>query len=82
MAKYNVKVLGSGCKRCKTLYENTLQAVKESALDADVEYITDITKIVSYGIMSLPALVVNEKVVSGGKVLNAKEVVKVIHEKA
>lgn len=82
MTKYNIKVLGSGCKSCKALYENTLQAVKESALDADVEYINDITKIVSYGIMSLPALVVNEKVVSGGKVLDAKEVVKVIHEKA
>ena len=67
MSETNIKVLGSGCKSCHQLFENAKQAAALSG--ADVEYITDLQKIMEYGVMSMPALVVNEKVVSMGKVL-------------
>lgn len=78
MAKSTVQVLGSGCKNCKTLHENVLAAVKDAGLDCDVEYITDLEKIMSLGVMSMPALAVNGKVVSSGKVLSVSEVEKAI----
>ncbi len=71
-----VKVLGSGCKNCHTLYENAKKAVAEAGLNVEVEYITEMEKIAEYGVMSMPALIVNDKVVSMGKVLKAEEVKK------
>ena len=61
------------------MYENTKQAVQNQGLDVDVEYITDMEKVVQYGAMSMPVLVVNEKVVSVGRVLKPKEIEKLIH---
>ena len=58
------------------MYENTKQAVESAGLGVEVEYITDMEKVMQYGAMSMPVLVVNEKVVSAGKVLSAKEVAK------
>lgn len=72
--KLNIKVLGSGCKSCHLQYENVKQAVAELRLDAEVEYITNMEKIMSYGVMSMPAVVVNEQIVSMGKVLKTVEV--------
>ena len=72
--KMNVKVLGGGCSKCETLLANTKEAVANVGVEADVEYITDFAVIGSYGIMSMPALVVDEKVVSMGKVLNSSEI--------
>ena len=73
-----VKVLGAGCKSCHELYEATKEAVKGLDLSLEVEYITDMEKIMEYGVMRMPALVVNEKVVSVGKVLKAAEVEKLL----
>ena len=64
-----IKVLGAGCKSCHEQYENAKEAVKAMGLSVEVEYITDMQKVMEYGVMSMPALVVNEKVVSMGKVL-------------
>lgn len=75
-----IKVLGAGCKSCHELYENTKKAVEEMNISVDVEYITDMQKIMEYGVMSMPALVVNEKVVSMGKVLNVTDVEKLLHK--
>lgn len=72
--KASIKVLGSGCKNCRTLLENTKEAVKSLGLSANVEYVTDMEKIAQYGVMSMPALVVNEKVVSSGKVLKPQDI--------
>ena len=58
-----VKVLGAGCKSCHEQYENAKAAVKALGLDLEVEYITDMEKVMAYGVMSMPAIVVNEKVV-------------------
>ena len=65
-----IKVL-SGCKSCHEQFEYTKQAVKDMGLSVEVEYITDMQKVMEYGVMSMPALVVNEKVVAMGKVLKA-----------
>ena len=70
----NIKVLGAGCKSCHEQHENVKKAVANMELDAEVEYITDMEKVMSYGVMSMPAIVVNEQVVSMGKVLKAGQV--------
>lgn len=69
-----IKVLGAGCKSCHEQFEYTKQAVKDMGLSVEVEYITDMQKVMEYGVMSMPALVVNEKVVAMGKVLKAADV--------
>ena len=74
-----VKVLGAGCKSCHEQYENAKTAVKAMGLSVEVEYITDMEKVMAYGVMSMPALVIEGKVVSAGKVLKAKEVEKFLH---
>lgn len=73
-----IKVLGAGCKSCHEQYENAKAAVKAMGLDLEVEYITDMEKVMTYGVMSMPAIVVNEKVVSMGKVLKAADVEKLL----
>jgi len=70
------KVLGAGCKSCHQLYESTKEAVEKLGINVKVEYITDMEKVMAYGVMSMPALVVNEQVVSMGKVLKPDEVAK------
>ena len=75
-----IKVLGAGCKSCHEQYENAKTAVKTMGLPLEVEYITDMQKVMEYGVMSMPALVVNEKVVSMGKVLKAADVEKLLHK--
>ena len=72
----NIKVLGGGCKSCEALFEAVKKAVAEKGIDAETEYITDMEKIMAFGVMSMPALIIDGKVVSAGKVLKAKEVEK------
>ena len=76
----NIKVLGAGCKSCHEQYENAKAAIKSMGLSAEVEYITDMEKVMGYGVMSMPAIVVNEKVVSMGKVLKTADVEKLLHK--
>ena len=73
-----IQVLGSGCKNCHALYESTKEAVIKLDLPLKVEYITDMEKIMAYGVMRMPALLVNEKVVSVGKVLKTAEIEKLL----
>ena len=72
----SVKVLGAGCRSCHELFENVSKAVEELGLGIEVEYITDMEKVMTYGVMSMPVIVINEKVVSMGKVLKPAEVIK------
>ena len=76
----SIKVLGAGCKSCHEQYENAKAAVRAMNLSVEVEYITDMEKVMAYGVMSMPAIVVNEKVVSMGKVLKAADVEKLLHK--
>ena len=71
-----IKVLGSGCKACHQLYDNTMKAVE--GMGIEVEYVTDLQKIMEYGAMSMPALVINEKLVSSGKTLKPAEISELI----
>lgn len=71
-----IKILGSGCTNCKKLEENTKKAVKELGIEATIEKITDFKKIMAYGVMKTPALVVDEKVKIMGRVPSAEEIKK------
>ena len=73
-----IKVLGTGCSKCTTLYDNVKSAVAELAIDAMVEKEQDIMKIMEYNVMSIPALVVDGSVLSTGKVLTIEEVKKLL----
>ncbi|MBP5439035.1 MAG: thioredoxin family protein [Treponema sp.] len=81
MENLTVKVYGSGCKGCKTLHQNVIDALAEMDLAADVEYITDMQKIMETGVMSLPALALNDKIVSFGRVLSVADVRKFLGER-
>lgn len=70
----NIKVLGTGCKKCKELEVNVHEAVEQLGINAQVEKVEDIPTIMKYGVMSTPALVIDEKVVSTGKLLTVGEV--------
>ena len=74
----SIKVLGAGCKSCHQMYENTKKAVTDAGLSVEVEYITDMKEVMQYGAMSMPALVVNSKIVSSGRVLKPAEIKKII----
>lgn len=80
MAILSIKVLGLGCPSCHAQYEQAKAAVKNMGQTVEVEYITDLQKVMSYGAMSMPAIVVNEKVVSMGKVLKAPDIEKLLQK--
>ncbi|MBX3044411.1 MAG: TM0996/MTH895 family glutaredoxin-like protein [Candidatus Kapabacteria bacterium] len=77
---YNIKILGTGCAKCLKLEENVRQAVGEMNIEAEVSKVTDLNDIMAYGVLMTPGLVINEKVVSFGKLLNSKDVTKLITE--
>lgn len=74
----NIKILGTGCTKCVTLYRVTTQIVQELGLDATVEKVEDYGAILGYGVMSSPGLVINEKVVSAGRVPTSAELRKLL----
>lgn len=69
-----IEILGTGCPKCKQLTANAEAAVKEMNLSAEISKITDINKITDYGVMMTPALAVDGKVFSGGKILSKDEI--------
>lgn len=71
----NVKILGTGCPNCKRLEEEAKKAVDNLAIDAEFEKVTDFQKIMEYDLLSTPGLVINEKVVSAGKIPSQSELV-------
>ncbi len=69
-----IKVLGSGCRKCIELADNTRKALAARGQQADIVKVTDFVDIAAYGVMSTPALVIDEKLVSAGKVLSEQEI--------
>jgi small redox-active disulfide protein 2 len=73
-----IKILGPGCPKCKTLEQLTRQVVEQNGIDATVTKVEDIVAIMNYGVMTTPALVIDEKVVLKGRVPSADELKKII----
>jgi len=73
-----IEILGVGCPKCKQLTANAEAAVKELGIQAEIGKVTDIDKIIAYGVMMTPALVVDGTVVSAGKVLSKDEIKKIL----
>lgn len=69
-----IKILGSGCSRCKKTFETVKLVIEEDNVKANVEDVTDIAKILDYNIMSMPAIVIDDKVVLNGQVPTAAQV--------
>ena len=74
----DVKIIGEGCPDCSRLYDNTVAALAELGIDAEVEKIGDLIEIVKLGVMSAPSLMVEGKLVVSGKVASQKEIVKLL----
>lgn len=74
----NIKILGMGCSNCKKLEANVKQAIKELKAEASIEKITDMEKIMSYGVLGTPALVINEEVKIYGRVPEIKEIKEIL----
>ncbi len=76
----NIKVLGTGCPKCKALERKTREAVAELDIDAEISKVEDIMKIMEYGILHTPGLVINEKVVMSGRLPTTDEIKKLINQ--
>ena len=74
----DIKVLGPGCPKCHALEKNTLEAVKELGLDAEVSKITDINEIAGFGVFITPGLVVDGEVKLAGKVASKQQIKKIL----
>lgn len=77
-----IKVLGSGCSNCAKLEALAVRAAEELGLDADIVHVTDIADIMAYGVMSTPALVVDEQLRLAGRVPSLDEVVTILQRSA
>ena len=76
----SIKILGSGCAKCNQLEAATKAALEQLGMNTTVDHVTDFSQIAAYGVMTTPALVVDGKVVSYGKVLKTEEVVKILQK--
>lgn len=73
-----IEILGTGCAKCKALEDAAKQAVAQSGKFAQVEKVDDIQKIMGYGVMSTPGLVIDGKVLSTGKLLSVAEIIQMM----
>jgi small redox-active disulfide protein 2 len=73
-----IKILGTGCAKCNQLEKATREVVRELGIDADIEEVRDIKKIIEYPILTTPGLIVNEDVVCSGRVPNKAEITQFI----
>ena len=69
-----IKVIGTGCEKCGKLYENTLEAVKVSGVEADIQRVEDLLDIVRLGVMSSPALMIDGKLAIAGRIAKVDEI--------
>jgi len=76
----NIKVLGTGCSKCKTLEKLTREVIGENNITAEISKVEDIVQIMGYGVMATPALVINEKVAVSGRVPSKDEIKKLIEK--
>lgn len=74
----NIKIIGAGCPDCSRLYDNTLAAMAELGIEAEVEKVGDLIEIVKLGVMSAPSLMVDGKLLVAGKVASQKEIARLL----
>ncbi|MFB6342245.1 thioredoxin family protein [Saccharicrinis sp. FJH62] len=77
----DIKVLGTGCKKCNMLANVTREAVRQSGIDATVTKVEDIVEIMQYGVMTTPVLVVNGEIVTKGNVPSVNEIIQILQSK-
>jgi len=81
MSVSSVKILGKdGCRNCSGMFQNAIDILAEKNIAADCQHVTDLQQVMKYGVMSLPGLVINEKVVSYGRILSKADIQKFIEE--
>ena len=73
-----IKILGTGCPKCKTLEKLTREVVAEIGMEANISKVEDIMEIMNYGVISTPALIIDEKVVLKGRLPSTKEIKKLL----
>ena len=71
-----IEILGTGCMKCAKVYENVKKAVADLGVDADIEKVEDMNKIINYGVMMTPALVIDGKIKASGRIPNIDEIKK------
>lgn len=77
----SIKILGKdGCRNCQGMFQNTIDILAEKNLAVDCQHVTDLQQIMAFGVMSLPGLVINDKVVSYGKILSKADIQKFIQD--
>ena len=75
-----IKVLGTGCRKCKALLAATEEAVKSMGVQAEIEYVTDMMQIAETGLLSTPGLIIDNQIVSSGKVLEPQAIMELIEK--
>lgn len=75
----SVKILGKdGCRNCTGMYQNVIDIMAEKGIACDIQHVTDLQQVMGFGVMSLPGVVVNDKVISYGKILSKADLEKMI----
>lgn len=70
----NIKILGTGCAKCKTTYDNVMKALQELGMEAQVEKVEDIMKIMEYNVLTTPVLMIDEEMKVKGRVADINEI--------
>jgi len=73
-----IQILGTGCPKCNQLYQNAKAAIEEAGIEADIEKVTDLARIMAFGVMVTPALVIDGQVKTSGKVPSVEDIKKMI----
>jgi small redox-active disulfide protein 2 len=73
-----IKVLGTGCKNCILLENNVREAIKKINSSAEISKVSSVDEIVNYGVMMIPALIIDDEIVSAGKVLSVEKIIAII----
>ena len=73
-----IQILGTGCPKCMKLTANAQEAAKQAGIEVEIEKVTDINRIMNYGVMMTPALVIDGQVKSVGKILSPEEIRKLL----
>ena len=75
----NIKILGTGCAKCKTTYDNVMKALQELGMEAQVEKVEDIMKIMAYNVLTTPVLMIDEEMKVKGRVADVNEIKELIN---